>query len=141
MDSLTAIYKSGVSSLPFGSPGEAGMSKTKKSNKGNGKVLRIGTWNVKTMAQQGKINNAFQEMKIIKLDILGVIEMRWPNSGTVDIEDYKIYYSGTQNGLHENGIGIIVHKNIAKSMSNFIPISERIIITQINVLPVNINLI
>jgi len=88
------------------------MSKTKIPNREKGKIFRLGTWNVNTIAKQGKIHNTIQEIKRMKL---GVSKMRWPNSGTVDIEDYKIYYSDTQNG-----VGIIMHRNIAKSVRNCI---------------------
>ena len=39
-------------------------------------VMRIGTWNVRTMYQKGKLDNTIQEMKEMKLDILGISEMR-----------------------------------------------------------------
>jgi len=40
------------------------------------KRKRIGTWNVNTLLQAGKIENLKIEMRRMKLDILGISEMR-----------------------------------------------------------------
>ena len=39
--------------------------------------LRIGTWNVRTLHQAGKLDNCTQEMTSHKMDILGLAEVRW----------------------------------------------------------------
>jgi len=58
-------------------------------------IKRVGTWNVRTLLQTGKLKNLKVEMKRLKIDILGVSEMRGPNfwSG-----EYRIIYSGTEDG-------------------------------------------
>ena len=43
----------------------------------NRKTLKIGTWDVQTMLQKGKLENIKQEMRRMKLNILGLSEMRW----------------------------------------------------------------
>lgn len=45
-----------------------GISRTDK--------LKIATWNVRSMYEAGKIHNAIKEMKRLRIDILGVSEMR-----------------------------------------------------------------
>ena len=42
---------------------------------------KIGTWNVRTLNQDGKLENVIMKMKRLKLDILGLSEVRWTNSG------------------------------------------------------------
>lgn len=113
------------------------MSSVMKVNR----EIRIGTWNVKTMAQAGNINNATKEMRRMKVNIMGISEMRWPGVGSVDVDEHRVYYAGTQDGKFLNGVGIVVTKEIAQSVINFVPFSERVLLIQINARPVNLNII
>lgn len=103
--------------------------------------FRIGTWNVKTMAQPGKIENTIQEMKRMNTEIMGISEMRWPGEGCEDIDDYCVWYSGRADGKHEHGVGMIVKKGIANCVTHFRPISERIMMLQLNATPTKLNII
>uniref|UniRef100_A0AAR5PA30 Endonuclease/exonuclease/phosphatase domain-containing protein n=1 Tax=Dendroctonus ponderosae TaxID=77166 RepID=A0AAR5PA30_DENPD len=67
--------------------------------------------------------------------------MRGSGSNFCDINEHRIYYSGTTNGKHEYGVGVIINKTIAKYVPNFIPISERTMLLQIQTTPANINVI
>ena len=62
------------------------------------KNLVIATWNVRTLYQAGKLDNATQEMKKMKIAILGIAEMRWTESGKIRKESYNIVlrWTGTQ---------------------------------------------
>ncbi|KAI5696142.1 hypothetical protein M8J75_008778 [Diaphorina citri] len=113
---LTAKFsQSGASSFPIGSPGEAVMSDTMIKKHQLRRKIKIGTWNVKTMAQQGKIYNATKEMRRMKIDILGISEMRWPSEGSIEVDEHRVFYSGAQDNKYMNGVGIIVSKTIANS--------------------------
>lgn len=46
----------------------------------------------------GKLENLKVEMKRLKIDILGILEMRWPQSGDFWTGEYRIIYSGTEDG-------------------------------------------
>ena len=46
------------------------------------------------MYQRGKIDNAIQEMASMKVDIFGVSEMRWTESGKFKKNDYTDVFSG-----------------------------------------------
>uniref|UniRef100_A0A2S2R952 Craniofacial development protein 2 n=1 Tax=Sipha flava TaxID=143950 RepID=A0A2S2R952_9HEMI len=81
---LIAKLNSGVSP-PFGSPGRTVMSADKNDESTSFKQpLKIGTWNVRTMAQASKIDNSIHEMKRMKIEILGINEMRWLESGDME---------------------------------------------------------
>ena len=60
--------------------------------------LNVGTWNVRTIDEDGKLENVIQEMEDMKLDILGVSETHWKGRGEFIHEQkgisYKIVYSG-----------------------------------------------
>ena len=57
--------------------------------KTKGRTLSTATWNVKTLYQPGKIDNVIQEMAEMKIDVLGLAETRWTNSGTFRKEGTK----------------------------------------------------
>ena len=48
------------------------------------KMLRIGTWNIRTLFKSGKYDNLKHEMKEMNLDILGAAETRWTNDGKIE---------------------------------------------------------
>ena len=75
---------------------------------GKGKLLKVGTWNVRTLYRAGKIDNCFQEMTRYDIDILGIAETRRIDSGMIDKDQYVMYFSGGQK--HANAVGIILKK-------------------------------
>ena len=91
--------------------------------------LIIATWKVRTLCQAGKLDNAIQEMKKMKIDILGIAEARWTESGKIRKGSHTILYSGRQT--HRNGVGILIKNNIAKSIMGYWPISHRVIMVKL----------
>ena len=69
----------------------------------------IGTWNVRSM-NQGKLEVVKQETAKLKIDILGIKELRWTGMGEFNSDDHYIYYFG-QESLRRNGVAIIVNKS------------------------------
>ena len=104
-----------------------------------GSFLKIGTWNVRTLYQIGKLENALLEMKNNRLDILGVAEMRWIESGSIMKGDYMITYSGGDQ--HQEGVGIIMHKKYAEAVMGFLPISKRVMVVKLQGKPFNLAVI
>ena len=49
----------------------------------------IGTWNVRSM-NQGKLEVVKQEM--VRLNILGISELKWTGMGDFNSDDHYIYY-------------------------------------------------
>lgn len=80
-------------------------------------------------------------MRKLNVEIIGVSEMRWPVSGYCDTEDYRVYYFGITIGTYENGVGLIIKKDEAGHITNFVPMSERVMLLQLNTSPVNTNII
>ena len=74
--------------------------------KTQGKLLNIGTWNVRTLYQSGKLDNLIQELNHMKIDIMGIAETRWTDTGKIIKDDYTKIYSGGED--HKNGVGIIL---------------------------------
>lgn len=103
--------------------------------------MKIGTWNVRSMYETGKTHNTIQEIKRNDISVLGISEMRWPKTGKCNVDQYSVYYSGQDTAQHYNGVGFIVDKNVEKSVINFLPISDRVALLQINTRPFKLNLI
>ena len=74
----------------------------------------IGTWNVRSM-NQGKLQVVKQEMARVKINILGISELRWTGMGEFNSDDHCIYYCG-QESLRRNGVAIIVNKRVQNSV-------------------------
>ena len=103
------------------------------------RLLRIGTWNVRTLYQAGKLDNALKEMDNMKLDLLGISECKWIESGTFVKDDHIIIFSGGKE--HKNGVGIIMRKEIARSLIGYWAISERVIMIKLQRKPFDISII
>jgi hypothetical protein len=58
---------------------------------------RIGSWNVRTLFQEGKLAQLNTEMDRYELDILGVSEVRWNGSGRMKTYGKMFLYSGMLN--------------------------------------------
>ena len=61
-----------------------------------GEELNIATWNVKTMKVRGKLENVKQEMRILKINILGLSEVRWEDVGDFESDEFRVIYSGSK---------------------------------------------
>ena len=102
--------------------GNSGLDICRLQTRNN--TIRIGTWNARTLYQKGKLANIIQEIKQMRISILGISEVRWLGTGQFSKNGYTMVYSGN-NEKHTNGVGIIMTHEIAKSMMGFWPISDR----------------
>ena len=58
---------------------------------------------------QGKLEVVKQEMARVKVDILGISELKWTGMGEFISDDHFIYYCGHKS-LRRNGVTIMVNK-------------------------------
>ncbi|KAK3090899.1 hypothetical protein FSP39_015581 [Pinctada imbricata] len=60
-------------------------------------------------------------------DILGLSEVRWPKNGKITLQSGRaMLYSGREDGLHKEGVGIILSNKAKKSLMEWKPIDERL---------------
>ena len=72
------------------------------------KSLRIGSWNVRTMYEVGKQEQIRNEMQRYNLNILGISETHWSQSGQRKLKTGElILYSGEEE-LHRRGVAMKV---------------------------------
>ena len=70
----------------------------------------IGIWNVRSM-DQGKLEVVKQDMARVKVDILGISELKWTGMGEFNSDNHYFYYC-RQGSLRRNGVAIMVNKRI-----------------------------
>ena len=104
-----------------------------------GSFLSLGTWNVRTLNQAGKLENAIKEMEEHKLDLLGIAEMRWKESGSTTKNGYTVMYSGGEE--HKEGVGMIISKKYAANVMGFLPVSSRVMLVKLAGKPFNIAIV
>ncbi|CAF1383966.1 unnamed protein product, partial [Adineta ricciae] len=91
--------------------------------------FRIGTWNVRTMFQKGKLENAKKEMKRLQLNVLGLSEVRWTGAASFATGDYTLVYSGGDQ--HERGVGMLLDEQTSKSIKGFWAVSDRVLLMKL----------
>ena len=75
-------------------------------------ILKIGTWNVRTMNVKGKLENVKEEMRRYKLNVLGVTEVRWLDEGDFESDKYRVIYSGGEE--RQTGAAVLLDRDAAK---------------------------
>ena len=86
--------------------------------------------------QAGKIDNCIQEMERLSMDVVGLSEGRWTDSGMIDKGDHSMVFSGGQK--HQNGVGILMTKKMASYVQRYIPVSDRVIAAKFQAKQMNI---
>ena len=83
------------------------------------KVTSIGTWNVRTMFETGKTCQVAAEMRSYGLDLLGISETRWTQSGQMRLNTGELLlYSGheEENATHTQGVALMLSKVAQKAL-------------------------
>jgi len=88
------------------------------------------------MLQCGKLENLKIEMARMKIDILGLSEMRWPRAGYLWSGEYRLIHTGTvENNPGIGVVGILMSKAIGKEVKDFVQYNETIILVKIETEP------
>ena len=95
----------------------------------NRNTMRIRTRNMRTLYQYGKLENVKKEMTRLKINILGINEMRWLNNGDFMKDDFKMIYSGGDK--HERGVGLLLDQYISKCVLGYWTVSDRVLLVKI----------
>ena len=64
---------------------------------------------------QGKLEVVKQEMARVRIEILGISELKLTKMGEFNSDDHYIYHSG-QESLSRNGVAIIVNKRVQNAV-------------------------
>ena len=86
------------------------------------------------MNDDGKLDQLLNEMTRFKIDILGASETHWTTDTQEAFEhqNFVILQAGRNDGLHQQGVALIINKEFSKSMTSYQAISERLICATFN---------
>ena len=89
---------------------------------------------------QGKLEVVKQEMARVKVDILGISELKRTGMGEFNSDDHYIYYCG-QESLKRNGVAIIVNKRVRNAVLGYNLKNNRMVSVHFQGKPFNITVI
>ncbi|GFN80053.1 craniofacial development protein 2-like [Plakobranchus ocellatus] len=75
----------------------------------------------------------------MKLNILGLAEVRWKGAGSMKLGRNLLIYSGGHT--NERGVGILFDVTTAKSLGSWCPISDRVVVAKLIAKPLNLGII
>ena len=107
-------------------------------DKEKGKI-RVATWNVRSLAQRGKIENLIQETKRMNINVMGVAEMWCKNQGQITNNGNKVLWSGGQK--IEHGVGFVLNPLVSKAFKGYLTVSDHIILLKMKGLQRDLNII
>ena len=94
---------------------------------------RVATWNVQTLNQPGKLAQVVKEFDAYRLDMLGITEARWLKSDKKTLQSGHVFiYSGREDNIHEQGVGLLLSKEVSKSLLEWKPLGPRLIKARFN---------
>ena len=79
-------------------------------------------------------------MARVKVNILGISELKWTRMGEFNSDDHYIYYCG-QESLRRNGIAIMVNKRVQNAVLGCNLKNDRMISVRLQGKPFNITVI
>ena len=81
----------------------------------------------------------FREMSRLKIDVLGLNEVRWPGVGEHKTENGILIYSGGEKG--EKGVGVMLSRKMTSYIKGYWARSDRVILVKLNGAPFDLNII
>ena len=92
-------------------------------------TTHIGAWNVRTMYETGKANTVAKEMRVYKLQVLGISQTRWSDETKLIRGANIILYSEhpDDNVHHTEGVALMLGLEAQKALIGWEPVSSRII--------------
>ena len=98
----------------------------------------LGTWNVRTLRESGRLELLKHELNRYKWDIIGLSEVRWTGKGEAD--DGHFLWSG-EDRVHHRGVGLLLNKTAKKALLGFNPVNSRIISARFKAQPMHLTVI
>ncbi|XP_021934766.1 craniofacial development protein 2-like [Zootermopsis nevadensis] len=118
--------------LRVGTAGDFALKKKKKNNC----KKRIGTLNVRTLLPCRKLESLKLEMKRMRIDVLGVSEIRWRDVGDFWSGDYRVIHTGSIEGRPgTGGVGVVLSRELGQRVSEYVQLNGRIILVKLDTKP------
>ena len=102
-------------------------------------TFKICTYNVRSLSTTERYLELTYALEYIKCDVIGLCEIRRLGCKIEEDENYIFCYIGQTKGLH--GVGFLIKKYMKNTIVNFIGISERVALLQLEINKVKISII
>ena len=80
-------------------------------------ITKIGNRNVRTLYQSGNIAQAAREITRRGISIMGISDTHCIGQGKLKLsEGETIIYSGREDNIHRDGLGILMSKNTSRDL-------------------------
>lgn len=100
--------------------------KHRRRTRQRNKVMNIGTWNILTLLQPGKMNELAEQIEKLNVEVVALQEIRWKDSGIISKKEFSLYYSGPELSTGQAGVGFFVKSALQKNVICFQPYNDRI---------------
>ena len=77
--------------------------------------MKIGTGNVTTLKNDYRIDILTDEFRRFELNLLDISEISIPGVESMKLSDIEFVYSGRKDGVHIQGVGLMMNKEAVKS--------------------------
>ncbi|XP_072380812.1 uncharacterized protein [Diabrotica undecimpunctata] len=105
-----------------------GKYSTESNEKNYSSLLRIATYNIRTMRTQEHLDELEQELSNIKWDIIGLCETRLPGEVcTILKSGHHLYQKNAVENHHIGGVAFLINKRAPYKVTKFCAVSNRVI--------------
>ena len=89
--------------------------------------IKLGNWNVRTLNQEGKLEQLTSVFDKYSLDMCALTETRLTGFEKRELDEGKILlHSGREDGSHYQGVGLLLNKQAGQALDEWEPVNERI---------------
>ena len=93
----------------------------------------MAAWNVRSLYQAGKLAQGVKEFNEYNLEIIGMCEVTWPKSDKNTLQTgNKFIYSGGDDNVHEEGVGLLLSPGVNKSLIEWLPLGPGLLKARFN---------
>ena len=101
----------------------------------------IGSWNVRNLRADGKLEELTHEMKRYKWNIIGLSEIRKKGTNEIQINEGHILHYISNENRHIDEVGFLINKENVKMIMNFNQFNERVATMRLHATPFNVTII
>ena len=90
----------------------------------------IGNWNVRTMYVTGAAAQVARKIREYRFKVLDISECRWTGAGKTRLLTGETLSHAGEEGIHQEGVALMLSSNAAKSLMEWSPVNSRITIAR-----------
>ena len=104
--------------------------------------LKVGMWYVRTMTQDGRLEQVERLFMEYGIDILALSETRWNGiNREVTASGNVLISCGRDDGIKREGVSLLLSKNAAKALTEWNPINSRILLVRLKSQQCNLSIV